>query len=44
MQSDFTIIGGGMVGAAIGYGLAKAGKAVLILDQGDGILIRTRSW
>ena len=32
---DAIVIGGGLVGAAIGYGLADAGLAVAILDEGD---------
>lgn len=34
-QADVIVIGGGMVGAAIGYGLARRGAATLILDEGD---------
>ncbi len=32
---DCLVIGGGVVGASIGYGLAKAGDRVLLLDEGD---------
>lgn len=32
---DFAVAGGGLVGAAIGYGLAKRGHKVLMLDEGD---------
>jgi glycine/D-amino acid oxidase-like deaminating enzyme len=32
---DFAIIGGGLVGAAIGWGLARAGRRVAVLDEGD---------
>ncbi len=32
---DAIVIGGGLVGAAIGYGLARAGLAVALLDEGD---------
>lgn len=35
MKSDVIVIGGGMVGAAIGYGLASAGARVRVLDEGD---------
>ena len=35
MKSDVIVIGGGMVGGAIGYGLARAGARVRVLDQGD---------
>lgn len=32
---DTIVIGGGLVGSAIGYGLACAGQRVLVLDEGD---------
>ncbi|PMR77204.1 NAD(P)/FAD-dependent oxidoreductase [Billgrantia endophytica] len=32
---DFAIVGGGLVGSAIAYGLAKAGHRVAVLDEGD---------
>jgi glycine/D-amino acid oxidase-like deaminating enzyme len=32
---DAIVIGGGLVGAAIGYGLTDAGLSVAILDEGD---------
>lgn len=35
VSSDHVVIGGGIVGAAVAYGLAKAGEAVLLLDEGD---------
>ena len=35
LSSDFVVVGGGLVGAAIAYGLAKAGEQVLLLDEGD---------
>src|ERR1700694_3208125 len=34
-QFDAIVIGGGLVGTAIGYGLACAGLRVVILDEGD---------
>jgi len=34
-QFDAIVIGGGLVGAAIGYGLARAGLAVAMVDEGD---------
>jgi glycine/D-amino acid oxidase-like deaminating enzyme len=35
MASDFIIIGGGLVGSAVAYGLIKSGASVTILDEGD---------
>src|SRR5712691_3722195 len=32
---DAIVIGGGLVGTAIGYGLARAGLKVVLLDEGD---------
>lgn len=32
---DFAVVGGGLVGSAIAYGLAKAGHRVSLLDEGD---------
>ncbi|GLK54069.1 glycine/D-amino acid oxidase-like deaminating enzyme [Methylopila capsulata] len=32
---DFAVLGGGLVGAATAYGLAKLGLKVLMLDEGD---------
>lgn len=32
---EIAVIGGGLVGAAIGYGLAGEGKRVILLDEGD---------
>jgi glycine/D-amino acid oxidase-like deaminating enzyme len=32
---DAIVIGGGLVGAAIGYGLARAGLGVALVDEGD---------
>ncbi len=36
------VIGGGMVGAAIAYGLAQSGAAVVMLDEDDGALRTAR--
>jgi glycine/D-amino acid oxidase-like deaminating enzyme len=33
--ADIVVVGGGLVGAAVGYGLARAGRDVLLLDEGD---------
>lgn len=40
--ADLIVIGGGMVGAAIGYGAAKQGADVLMLDEGDDALRTAR--
>ena len=32
---DVAVVGGGLVGAAIAYGIAKAGRRVVLLDEGD---------
>src|SRR6266852_1130474 len=32
---DAIVIGGGLVGTAIGYGLGRAGLSVALLDEGD---------
>lgn len=34
-SNDIIVVGGGLVGAAIAYGAAKSGAAVVLLDQGD---------
>lgn len=34
-EFDIVVIGGGLVGGAIAYGLAKAGRRVAVLDEGD---------
>ena len=34
-QFDAIVIGGGLVGTAIGYGLTRAGLAVALVDEGD---------
>ena len=33
--TDYAVIGGGVVGLAVAYGLLKAGKTVSIFDEGD---------
>jgi glycine/D-amino acid oxidase-like deaminating enzyme len=35
-RADILVIGGGTVGAAVAYGLARAGASVIVLDGGDG--------
>ncbi|WP_207622684.1 NAD(P)/FAD-dependent oxidoreductase [Falsiroseomonas algicola] len=39
---DVAVIGGGMVGTAIGYGCAALGARVAVLDEGDGALRAAR--
>src|SRR5262249_2550714 len=34
-ETDVAVIGGGLVGAAIAWGLARAGQRVVVLDEGD---------
>lgn len=34
-EADTLVIGGGVVGMSLAYGLAKAGERVLLLDEGD---------
>ena len=34
-EFDIAIVGGGLVGGAIGYGLARSGLSVALLDEGD---------
>lgn len=41
-RTDVIVIGGGMVGAAIAYGLAAKGAATLMLDEGDDALRTAR--
>jgi hydrogen cyanide synthase HcnC len=36
MQSDYVVIGGGVVGLAIAWGLLKRGCQVTIIDGDDG--------
>lgn len=43
IEFETVIVGGGVVGAAIGYGLAKAGRRTAIIDGGDGDLRASRT-
>lgn len=40
---DVAIVGGGLVGMAIGYGLARAGQRVAVLDEGDAAIRASRA-
>lgn len=42
MSSDYAIIGGGAVGLSVAWGLLKRGKAVTVIDGGDGAYRATR--
>jgi glycine/D-amino acid oxidase-like deaminating enzyme len=35
LTSDVIVVGGGLVGTAVAYGLAQAGRTVTLLDEGD---------
>jgi len=41
-SADVIVIGGGMVGAAIGYGLSRSSADVLLLDEGDDAIRAAR--
>jgi glycine/D-amino acid oxidase-like deaminating enzyme len=36
LSADVLVIGGGLVGSALAYGLAREGARVTVLDEGDG--------
>ena len=42
METEYAVIGGGVVGMAVAYGLQKLGKHVLVLDEGDSSLRASR--
>lgn len=42
-EFEIAIIGGGVVGAAIGYGLAKMGRPVIVFDGADNALRASRT-
>ncbi len=42
-EFDIAIVGGGVVGAAIGYGLVKLGRRVIIVDGADDALRASRT-
>jgi hydrogen cyanide synthase HcnC len=41
-ETEVAIVGGGLVGAAIAWGLARSGKRVTILDEGDNAFRASR--
>ena len=41
-KEHMIVVGGGLVGAAIGYGAARRGLKVTVLDQGDAALRASR--
>lgn len=41
-STDIAVIGGGVVGAAIAYGLVRAGVSVAVIDEGDAALRASR--
>lgn len=41
-MSDVAVIGGGLVGSAVAWGLARAGASVTLLDEGDDALRASR--
>jgi hydrogen cyanide synthase HcnC len=40
--TEFAVVGGGLVGAALGWGLARCGRRVTVLDEGDDALRASR--
>ncbi len=42
MNADAIVVGGGLVGSAIAYGLARAGLRAVVLDEGDVALRASR--
>ena len=42
-EFDFLVVGGGVVGAAIGYGLARAGQRTVVVDGSDDALRASRT-
>ena len=41
-EFDIAVVGGGLLGASIAWGLAKLGKSVAILDEGDDAIRASR--
>ena len=42
-EYDIAVVGGGLVGAAIGYGLARLGQRVALLDDSDAAIRASRA-
>lgn len=42
-ECDVAIVGGGLVGAAVGYGLARLRQRVVLLDEGDADIRASRA-
>ncbi|MCL4764940.1 MAG: FAD-binding oxidoreductase [Hyphomicrobiaceae bacterium] len=42
-EHDIAVVGGGLVGAAVAYGLARAGQRVALLDGGDAEVRASRA-
>lgn len=42
MDSDYLIIGGGVVGLSVAFGLVRLGKRVTVFDEGDGAFRASR--
>ena len=41
-SSDAIVIGGGLVGTAVAYGLSQLGKNITVLDEGDDVFRASR--
>lgn len=41
-SSDVIVIGGGLVGTAVAYGLSQLGKNITVLDEGDDVFRASR--
>ena len=41
--TEIAVVGGGLLGTAIAWGLARAGKRVVILDEGDAVTRASRA-
>jgi hydrogen cyanide synthase HcnC len=43
-EYDVAVVGGGVVGSAIAWGLAGAGQKVAVLDEGDAAHRASFAW